>query len=609
MWRRGGAPSLAAGRRRQQRQAGLRRWAAGEEEEEERWARSPSPRRGRWEEPGPEEPPAELAAGPRPSPPHASWGGRRSRTRLRDELWDRPNFQKPRGSPAREAAWDLGQPRGQRSPGLDGGGSRWSGAERTGGEDRRSPSPGQAAWDSPRARRRQQSPDEDARAWRSPRREASWESSRSMERRPWEQRQGSPSRAGGRWGSTRRGREGSMSSSRERSWASPVRSLGQEHRRSVSDWSQPGREQGADGSSRMRGRTERRGRESRSPARKQSSWDSPKRGARQECAGSPGRDLGGQGQVNSGEAGSRWSSLWYGKGDTQSLSRDQGRSDSLRRERQSPNGEARGWGSPAEYRRDENVGEIGAEKDNHGKGGKEKRTYAAGSGSSKRSPSPACPVSGSLAAPKRWTPCESVVHWWMHCWKNLQATRMKELNAVCPRPILPDKSSATPLVNMGVLSMLDKSQRGKVLHLSQSTRRIQNQVLNMLGPAMTVCEMAEEAIEKAEPVDPMELREWSRHLIRFIASINHQLTMRARYEVLGAIDIRLRSAAPQMKGQSTEGMLFAEDKEKLLKEIIMRFPQLSGVVQRKFRARRAQRTPRGFTQAQRGFPLGSHSEQ
>ncbi|KAL8177929.1 UNVERIFIED_CONTAM: hypothetical protein K2H54_023686 [Gekko kuhli] len=564
-------------------------WGAGEEA----WASPPSPRRSRWERPGPaewgpEEPPAETEAGPGPPapwdrkhPPQASWRGR-PRNRPAGQPWDRPGYsQKSWGSPSREGGGSLDRPpRTQRMPRP--GGGRWISPEKTGGGRRRTPSPGQGAWDSAEALSRHQGPNGDTRAWGSPGREGAWERSRNLERRAREERPGSPGGAGGRWAAAGRREEENQSPSREhRSLGSSGRDIRQESRGSTSGWNQPSREQVAGSSNETEGRwgrTERRGRERHSPTRKQSGWGSPKREARQEHSGSTRHHAREQGQVNPDEAGSRRSSAWYRERNYQNRSRDEGNSDSPNKERQSPNGEVRGQGSPMRYQGAENLDGGGAEGDSHEREGEEeKKTYAAGSGNPEVSAFLTDLISGSPAVPKEWTPCESVVHWWTQCQSNLQHKMREQLMSLCPRPTLPDKSSETPRINPDILSLLNKRQEKELRSATYVSLLLQDEVLDMLAPAMTIYEMAEEAMEKDEPVDPMELREWSRHLIRFIGSINNRLTFKHRSEVLSCINPRLKSVVSKMSGQSTEGMLFAEDKVKLLKEIIMRFPQLTEI--------------------------------
>ncbi|XP_015267720.1 PREDICTED: uncharacterized protein LOC107111285 [Gekko japonicus] len=325
------------------------------------------------------------------------------------------------------------------------------------------------------------------------------------------------------------------------------------------------------------GRIERRGRERHSPTRKQSGWGSPKREARQEHLGSTRYHAREQGQVNPVEAGSRQSSAWCRERNYQNRSRDEGSSDSPKRERQSPNGEVRGQGSPVRSRGAENLDGGGAEGDSHERGGEEKSTYAAGRGSPEASTSFADLISGSPVVPKQWTPRESVVHWWTQCRSTLQNKMREQLMSLCPRPTLPDRSSETPRINPEIHSLLNTRQEKELRRATHVSLLLQGEVLDMLAPAMTIYEMAEEAMEKDEPVDPMELREWSRHLIRFIGSINNRLSLKHRSEVLSCINPRLKSVVSKMNGQSTKGLLFAEDKVKLLKEIVMRFPQLTEI--------------------------------
>ncbi|XP_042299826.1 collagen alpha-1(XI) chain-like, partial [Sceloporus undulatus] len=184
-------------------------------------------------------------------------------------------------------------------------------------------------------------------------------------------------------------------------------------------------------------------------------------------------------------------------------------------------------------------------------------------------------TAGPPPVPKEWTPCEQVLSFWERCRTVLKKKTRRYMLSTCPRPTLPDRSSETPELNSSVSAMLKPQQQKEIACATRSLHSLQDEVLDMLGPAMTVYEMAEEALAKGEAVDPMELREWARCLVRFIGSINENLTLQRRVVVLGAIHPRLKCVTTKMTSQSTGGLLFAEDKVKLLKEIIKRFPQLA----------------------------------
>ncbi|XP_066491924.1 filaggrin-2-like [Tiliqua scincoides] len=195
-------------------------------------------------------------------------------------------------------------------------------------------------------------------------------------------------------------------------------------------------------------------------------------------------------------------------------------------------------------------------------------------GSLERSGSP--PPSSNSAAPKPWAPREQVVSWWMRCQGILRSKTRQQFLSVCPRPTLPEGTSETPCLNGGILNLLGKQQMTELVTGSLTLWQVQDEVLDMLAPALTIYEIAEEAVESDKLVDPMELREWIRQLVRHIGSINQRLTLHRRLQLLSLINPRLKTLSSKLVGQSTNGMLFAEDKAKLLLEILKRFPQLSG---------------------------------
>lgn len=187
------------------------------------------------------------------------------------------------------------------------------------------------------------------------------------------------------------------------------------------------------------------------------------------------------------------------------------------------------------------------------------------------------PLPGTFpATPKQWTPREQVVSWWMRCQTILKSKVRQQFLSVCPRPTLPDGTSETPCINSGILNLLGKQQMTELVTGSLTLWHIQDEVLDMLAPALTIYEIAEEAIESDQMVDPTELREWVRQIVRHLGSINLRLTLHRRLQLLSLLNPRLKTLSSKLIGQSTNGMLFAEDKAKLLLEIIKRFPQLSG---------------------------------
>ncbi|XP_077187961.1 uncharacterized protein LOC143834918 isoform X2 [Paroedura picta] len=497
---------------------------------------------------GPMGPPPEMEGGPGPPFPSGPWDWRPLRGNWRGRPWNRPpgeprhrpDAPMPWGGPPDEGPEGFEQPRRQRPPRR--GGGRWSSPERMEEGRRRSASPEQWARDGPRDLPRKQSPNGERRTWGSPGRE------------------GSPGGAGGK-----REKESQSPSRERRSLGSSVRDI------------RPSREQvaGTSGGTGSRwGRTERRGREHHSPIRKQSAWGSPKREERQERSGSSRRRA-----RELDEAGGRRSSPRGSERSRQNRSREGGSTDRLRGEWQNPNGEATGRGSPRSY---EGIDDLDGEGEESYNRGREMSPDGAGSACAEERSSF---IDSSCSVPKEWTPCESVVHWWMQCQSTMPRKMAQQLKSTCPRPVLPDRSSETPQVNPRILSLLNNHQQISLRREMYFVLLLQEEVLDMLAPAMTVYEMAEEAMERGEPVDPMELREWSRHLIRFIGSINSRLLFKQRSLVLGFINPRLKVVAAKMSGQSPDGMLFAEDKVKLLKEIIMRFPQLTEI-KRKFPRRR-----------------------
>ncbi|XP_061457371.1 uncharacterized protein LOC133372581 [Rhineura floridana] len=334
---------------------------------------------------------------------------------------------------------------------------------------------------------------------------------------------------------------------------------------------------------------ERGEREPHSPARGERGWGNHSRGRKQEGPhrvernwGSPDHqeDLGTfsgqnppswkQGSVECG--GGRWESPECSRQEHSPLAR--GRSPNRSDAQQTP---SRHWGSPTGFKR--RWSSAGADVGTLEWEGNHEENADGGGCSPAQNSSSAQVTSSTVATPlltsKMWAPREQVVEYWMKCRSALSRKMKDRLLSVCPRPTLPHRMSETPRLNPEIASLLNKNKERLLAAAIHDMNILQNEVLDMLAPAMTIYEMAEEALEKQEGVDPMELREWARRLIRYIGSMNYRLTMQRRLQVLGAINPRLRSVSSKMISQSTDGMLFAEDKVKLLREIIMRFPQLT----------------------------------
>ncbi|XP_060640862.2 uncharacterized protein [Anolis sagrei] len=176
----------------------------------------------------------------------------------------------------------------------------------------------------------------------------------------------------------------------------------------------------------------------------------------------------------------------------------------------------------------------------------------------------------------KWVPCKAVAHFWM---KQCQVTIGKKartyLRTTCPRPWLPDRSTQTPGLNKRLILQLKRPHLKRLSYASHKWQLLQNELLDMAAPAMTVYEMAEEALAKGEAVEPLELREWARHLLRYIGSLSQRLLFYRRSDVLTAINPQLRSMATRMNARTANGWLFTEDNMKLLDDLLIKFPDLT----------------------------------
>ncbi|XP_053228868.1 eukaryotic translation initiation factor 3 subunit A-like [Podarcis raffonei] len=183
---------------------------------------------------------------------------------------------------------------------------------------------------------------------------------------------------------------------------------------------------------------------------------------------------------------------------------------------------------------------------------------------------------GAHPTPQKWTPCQEVVDYWTRaCRTCLSLRQRRRLMSFCPRPTLPDRSHETPALNADIASLgVAPHQRADLVD-AQKLGWLQDEVLDTLAPAMSVYEMAEEALEKRAPVDPLELRECAQRLLRLLGSLSARLTLHRRVKALRAINPRLQSICSKMTSRNCNGMLFGEDKVQLLKELVARFPQLT----------------------------------
>nr|XP_034973047.1 uncharacterized protein LOC118085972 [Zootoca vivipara] len=183
---------------------------------------------------------------------------------------------------------------------------------------------------------------------------------------------------------------------------------------------------------------------------------------------------------------------------------------------------------------------------------------------------------GTCSAPQKWTPRQEVVDFWVRvCHTCLSLRQRRTLMSFCPRPTLPDRSHETPALNPDFANLGNAPEQRMLLGDAQKLGWLQDEVLDTLAPAMNLYEMAEEALEKREPVDPLELRGWAQRLLRLLGSLSNRLTLHRRVKVLRAINPRLQAICSKMSSRNSDGMLFGEDKVQLLKELLARFPQLS----------------------------------
>ncbi|XP_063003434.1 collagen alpha-1(I) chain-like [Elgaria multicarinata webbii] len=499
------------------------------------------------------------------------WGSSPQRTR------------RPQGPSGETKGW--GSP--QREQDLRGG--RWSSLERQGSEQRHQAS---GRWQTGpgvpegRRRRRQESPNGDP---------------------GWDQRQGNRSGSGGRWSSPekrggeqqplpRRRQPGPSGDSRDwgdtegpKSRGLPAMERFQGKERIILKGRRGDRQSPALGKRTWGSPVGCRRQES--PPRELRAWGSPTQGEGQECSGSPRRFDSEQGQVNQGR--SRWGGL------EQVLSR----AGSSNRP-QSSNGGQQQWSQPTLFTRgwDPEEADLGSCE----RGGKEDEDE----GAPKRRGSPAETAAGIPDAPlQRWTPREPVVQYWMQCQAIMSKQMRRQLLSACPLPALPNRMSEVPCLNTDITLLLSAQEVKELRATERPLWGLQEELLEMLGPAMTLYEMAEEAIETEEAVDAMELREWTWRLIRYIGSLNQRITAQRRMQVLGTINPRLKCATSKMTGLCPNGKLFPKDKVQLLKEIIQRFPQLTEAKRKVFPRKYQPFSRRASNMAayrQRKFLLGPH---
>nr|XP_016854453.1 PREDICTED: uncharacterized protein LOC103281889 [Anolis carolinensis] len=179
------------------------------------------------------------------------------------------------------------------------------------------------------------------------------------------------------------------------------------------------------------------------------------------------------------------------------------------------------------------------------------------------------------AARTKWMPCKAVSHFWMtRCQVTIGKKARTYLRSTCPRPWLPDYSTRTPVLNKRIVLQLKRPHLRRLSYACRKWQVLENELLDMVGPAMTIYEMAEEALGKGESVEPLELREWARHLLRYAGSLSQRLLFNHRSEVLGTINPQLRNMAQKMKDGTANGRLFTDDDMMLVLEVLAKFPHL-----------------------------------
>uniref|UniRef100_A0ABM5ELE0 Integrase catalytic domain-containing protein n=1 Tax=Pogona vitticeps TaxID=103695 RepID=A0ABM5ELE0_9SAUR len=174
--------------------------------------------------------------------------------------------------------------------------------------------------------------------------------------------------------------------------------------------------------------------------------------------------------------------------------------------------------------------------------------------------------------PNNWVPQEEVVYFWNQCQSVMKKNVQKHYLASCPRPTLPDRCSETPELNPSIKDWLAAKQVNVDLGSGRYLRLMHEEVLNMLGPAMTIYEMAEVAIEKQERVDPWKLEMLVRRTIRYIGSINQRLSRHYRSQVTKMINQQVKTKKPGLSHQSTGRLRSARNKWNLWKDKIQSFP-------------------------------------
>ncbi|XP_056400569.1 uncharacterized protein LOC130294571 [Hyla sarda] len=159
--------------------------------------------------------------------------------------------------------------------------------------------------------------------------------------------------------------------------------------------------------------------------------------------------------------------------------------------------------------------------------------------------------------------------------KPLDRPSRSKLKAECPRPSLPNNSSATPELDPLLAKFLFKTGKNPKKGVDRSFKSCQDKLMDLLGPLSKIMDMADEASASNSTVDTETLKGWIQRAICLFGNANAALSTERKRSILMKIDPQLTNLATAEPANPTNGMLFGEDFIRELNKYVGLFSSLN----------------------------------
>ncbi|KAJ1130920.1 hypothetical protein NDU88_009264, partial [Pleurodeles waltl] len=148
------------------------------------------------------------------------------------------------------------------------------------------------------------------------------------------------------------------------------------------------------------------------------------------------------------------------------------------------------------------------------------------------------------------------------------------LRSECPRPDFPYKVTETPELDPTLVTFLKKSAEDLKKGIDRVCRGCQDKLLDVSGPLTKILELAFQAKESGEAINPDVLVVWAQRALCFLGNANCAISLERRRSVLMKLDPKLADLATSESGPVARGLLSGSPFIKELSKFVATYASL-----------------------------------